>query len=742
MSFRKAMLLLLLAGVCTAFFAQATGDYRSKATGNWNALTTWERYDGSSWVEPTAVQGTPTNSSGVITIISPNVVTVSANVQADQLTVNNGAQITVNTGIVLTIADGSGTDMTVNGTVQNAGTITPTGTIVFSSTGKYIHNWPAGTVGTIPTSTWSDGSVCQIINMAGTGTTTKLQGTSQSFYDFIWNCTSQSQSVYIRGDSFRPVRHDFKMQSTGTSNLEVSGVEGGPTWRLDFTNYIQTGGTFTITRNMSGAPNYTMNVAGNFSMSGGTLTTSAAYAILNFNGTSGTQTFTKSAGTLSGTINFAVANGSTLDVGTSVITGSGTFTLNSGASLITANANGITSSGASGSIQVTGTRTYNSGANYTYNGTVAQATGNGLTGANNLTINNSAGVTFSGGVTVSGVVTQTSGAISGTTPSVDGYTSPNLIRLVIAEDGTQMTGYSASTSVGSNMPQKIDRQWAITGSFAGNKTCTFYWDAADDGFFNWNTIVPSVYKGNTEYTQTGYDVVSDPRWVTVSIPSFDAKANFTIGAANDETLPVELTTFTATMFSDCFVRLHWVAQTEINHSGYNLYRAEDGALTSAMKINSRLIDNGEQLSSQISYTYTDFETFSNTQYYYWLESVSLDGMSQFFGPLLVTIGNPEQEPQAPENPLKTSLLNAFPNPFNPTTNLRYSIKTAGDVHIDVFNLKGQLIRSFSASHYSPGYYQVSWDGKDNNGALVSSGIYMYRMTTGSFSATKRMILAK
>jgi len=342
---------------------------------------------------------------------------------------------------------------------------------------------------------------------------------------------------------------------------------------------------------------------------------------------------------------------------------------------------------------------------------------------------------------VDGVFTETSGSITSSTPTVDGYQStPN--HLEIAENSAMITGFSASNSTNSTLPQKINRQWAITGAFTGNKTCTFYWDAADDQNFNWGVLVPSVYKGNTEYTQTGYDVVSDPRWVTVSIPSFDAKASFTVGAAADETLPVELTTFTASMFADYFVRLHWVAQSEVNHSGYNLYRAENGNLNGALKINSRLIDNGEQLGSQVNYTYTDFETFSNSQYYYWLESVSLDGMSQFFGPLLVTIGNPEQEPQAPENPLKTSLLNAFPNPFNPTTNLRYSIKTAGDVHIDVFNLKGQLIRSFSASHYSPGYYQVSWDGKDNNGTLVSSGIYMYRMTTGSFSATKRMILAK
>lgn len=98
-------------------------------------------------------------------------------------------------------------------------------------------------------------------------------------------------------------------------------------------------------------------------------------------------------------------------MGTNAIGSTGTFSLNSGAALGIGSTAGIVSSGASGNLQTSGTRTLNSAANYTYNGSLAQVTGNGLPATiNNLTINNSAGVTLSAGVTANNV-TITSGTL-------------------------------------------------------------------------------------------------------------------------------------------------------------------------------------------------------------------------------------------------------------------------------------------------------------------------------------------
>gem|GEM_PF-5892695 len=223
---------------------------------------------------------------------------------------------------------------------------------------------------------------------------------------------------------------------------------------------------------------------------------------------------------------------------------------------------------------------------------------------------------------------------------------------------------------------------------------------------------------------------------------FDAKGTATVLINDNQTLPVELSSFTATVSSDLYVTLKWVAESETNHAGYNLYRGESAELGSALRLNTQIIDHGTANGTQVSYVYSDFEAYNNMQYYYWLESVSLNGSSQYFGPINVVIGNLADEPEQPEIQLSTKLMSAFPNPFNPNTNLRYSLKEAGKVKIEVLNLKGQLIRSFNVNHDSPGFYQLAWDGRDMDGRLVSSGVYLCRMSSGKYISTRKMILAK
>lgn len=146
-------------------------------------------------------------------------------------------------------------------------------------------------------------------------------------------------------------------------------------------------------------------IGGNLTISGGAMTETSNYGEVIFNG-SGIQTFTKTGGTISEDIRFTVNSGSVLDMGTSVLDGSsGSFTLTSGAGLITAHPGGISSSGSSGSIQVTGSRSFSTGADYTYNGTVSQVTGSGLPATvNSLTIDNTAGVALTSSVSISGTL--------------------------------------------------------------------------------------------------------------------------------------------------------------------------------------------------------------------------------------------------------------------------------------------------------------------------------------------------
>lgn len=212
--------------------------------------------------------------------------------------------------------------------------------------------------------------------------------------------------------------------------------------------------------------------------------------------------------------------------------------------------------------------------------------------------------------------------------------------------------------------------------------------------------------------------------------------------SNDQPLPVSLSSFSAVLTADMYVKIAWTAESEVNHAGYNVLRASVKNLNNAIYVNSGLISDGTTLGTQVSYNFTDIDTESNTVYYYWLESVSLEGASEFFGPLSVTVGDGTTGPTTPDIPVFTALLNAYPNPFNPNTNLRYSLKEAGSVRMDIYNAKGQLVRSMNASHATPGYFSMTWDGRDASGKQVGSGVYMYRMTSGQYTAAKKMILAK
>lgn len=209
----------------------------------------------------------------------------------------------------------------------------------------------------------------------------------------------------------------------------------------------------------------------------------------------------------------------------------------------------------------------------------------------------------------------------------------------------------------------------------------------------------------------------------------------------DPTLSVQLSSFVAVLTAEMNVHLKWVAESELDHAGYNIHRNYEEQLGTAIKINTELISEGTQQGTQISYNYLDTQIENNTLLYYWLESRSLGGISAYHGPISVTIGDP-QDPDAPQIPLRTELFNAYPNPFNPKTNIRYSLNKADKVKIEIYNLRGQRVKTFETDHAKPGYYNVIWDGRDNRGQLVGSGLYYYMMSCDEFSQSKKMLMMK
>jgi hypothetical protein len=109
-------------------------------------------------------------------------------------------------------------------------------------------------------------------------------------------------------------------------------------------------------------------------------------------------------------------------------------------------------------------------------------------------------------------------------------------------------------------------------------------------------------------------------------------------------------------------------------------------------------------------------------------------------------GNPSEvkeiEGADDSRPTEFSLSQNYPNPFNPVTNFRFTLAKSAHVRIEIYNIVGQRVRTLVDEEMRPGVYLADWDGKDDKGSSVSSGVYFYRMTAGDFSDMKKMLLVK
>ncbi len=270
------------------------------------------------------------------------------------------------------------------GAIENTGgTVTGAATRLQFNTGSTYSHQRNG--GSIPTASWNVASTCEV-----TGVTTSIpSGFNQSFGNLTWNCPNQSQLESFAA-SLQTINGNFTVASTGTGQLTLKISGGGGATNTNVAgDFNLTGGFFYIVET-SGSHN--LNVSGNVNISGGTLARGIGGTANFVFDRTGVQTFTKTGGTISGVIGFRIDNDAEVDFGTSVLDGTdATFTLDAQGKIIVANAAGLSSSGSTGAIQVGGTRTYDSGADYEFRGA---STGNFTTagsGVRDLIINNTSG---------------------------------------------------------------------------------------------------------------------------------------------------------------------------------------------------------------------------------------------------------------------------------------------------------------------------------------------------------------
>jgi photosystem II stability/assembly factor-like uncharacterized protein len=201
---------------------------------------------------------------------------------------------------------------------------------------------------------------------------------------------------------------------------------------------------------------------------------------------------------------------------------------------------------------------------------------------------------------------------------------------------------------------------------------------------------------------------------------------FTVGAFGyvfkfqNYLIPVEMVSFNANV-SGQIVTLNWATATETNNQGFAIERKTTGEEYTQIAF----IGGKGTTAEKQTYNYTD--NVSSGKYFYRLKQIDFDGSFTNSSEIEVDV----------TLPIKFALEQNFPNPFNPITTINYSIPKDGFVSLSVFNLIGEKVAELVNSNIKAGSHQINFDA-----SKFSSGIYFYKLESGSFTETRKMILMK
>ncbi len=396
---------VFIAASSSMLLAQSVGDYGSVTSGNWSSLSTWMQWDGTGWnTAPTSVPNGDVN-----------------------VYINSGDAVTAN------VADTVSGTLIVNGYLKDVAGLTTSGAkVTFNdgSTYELAHDGGSDVPG-IPTATWNKGSTCLITGDNGSISSTTGYNANQDFYNLTIDAALKSNKDL--GMFNNTISGNVTINNTGSSRIYLTSPSAGSPNTITLKgNLVLTAGQFSTNGSGSSA-DITIDSYGNIEVTGGNFSISRGSGPLvvwnsygNSLSISNAETQTSGSndvfvfakqGTQSITLNnvhfggggipMEVDTGATLMMGMNVVSGDGSFTVDSGATVAFGDTAGV-----DGNVTVSGTVTLSLGANYVYNGAVMQTTGTMLpTTVHGLTIDNGSGVTLSKSVEVTGTLALTSGKL-------------------------------------------------------------------------------------------------------------------------------------------------------------------------------------------------------------------------------------------------------------------------------------------------------------------------------------------
>lgn len=207
---------------------------------------------------------------------------------------------------------------------------------------------------------------------------------------------------------------------------------------------------------------------------------------------------------------------------------------------------------------------------------------------------------------------------------------------------------------------------------------------------------------------------------------------------DEGSLPVELSSFTAEYDPLGFVRLRWVTESEIENLGFIIDRSSQGGEwieIAHFQTHAELEGQGST-NSQTSYQWIDDSVEPGIAYSYRLSDMSYLGVLKTNSESIVDIYTGLSVPQS------FALHQNHPNPFNPSTSISYDLPQLADVNLIIYDISGREIKTLIQTTQSAGTYSVQWDGSDDSGEKLSTGVYLCRIGAGGFSKTIKMVYLK
>ena len=279
-----------------------------------------------------------------------------------------------------------------------------------------------------------------------------------------------------------------------------------------------------------------------------------------------------------------------------------------------------------------------------------------------------------------------------------GYTNDNGYDVVESYDlGFALTGRRSSNTLGG------DDVYLIKTDASGLSNCTF-------GTFNPNVFVIS----NLQAINLNMGTLSFVSAADLTLAAITPNSAQTTSCA---IIPVELKSFEYWIENNNVILL-WTTATEINNQGFKVLR--DG--------NEIGFVAGSGTTTELrEYSFKD-EIVKPGTYHYFLVQIDYDGTTHSVGELEVIINNVPSDFILEQN---------YPNPYNPSTKIQYSIPEESFIKLSVYNSLGEKVADLVEGMKLAGYYEVNFDG-----SALPSGIYFYTLSTGKLTITKKMILLK